>query len=248
MSIYDLLPENKKEQPQMIGVAVAKVTNNKDPDKLGRVKCKFIAKNSEDETDWIRIASFMGGKERGAFFLPEVEDEVLIAFAGGDISKPYVIGSLWNKKDKPPETNKDGKNAIKKIKTKGGSEIIFNDTDKKEKITLSTPSERKIDLDDGNKSTKITDKGDKNIIKIDSNAGMISIEGQKKLSFKAGGCKIIMDGTANSITIESSTTLKLKAQQINIEAGGSLAIKSNGMLDIKSSAVCNLKGSIVKIN
>jgi len=57
----------------------------------------------------------MAGKDRGIFFLPEVDDEVLVAFENGDINQPYVIGSLWNGVDVPPETNSDGKNDVKLI-------------------------------------------------------------------------------------------------------------------------------------
>ncbi|MGI6778040.1 MAG: phage baseplate assembly protein V [Acetivibrionales bacterium] len=248
MSIFDLFPDDKSERPLMFGVTVAVVTNNKDPDKLGRVKCRFIAREKEEETDWIRVASFMAGKDRGGFFLPEVDDEVLIAFAGGDISKPYVIGSLWNSKDTAPQKNEDGKNNIREIKSRSGSEFVFNDTQGKEKVIIHTPKEMEVILDDEKETMEIHDKGSKNSIKIESKSGQITLKAEKKIVLEAGNCKIEMDGNSNSIKISSGTSIKVNSQQINIESGGTFAAKANGMLDIKSSAIVKINGSMVKIN
>lgn len=248
MSIFDLLPDDKKLQPVMYGVMVAQVTDNKDPDKLGRVKCKFIAREKQETTDWIRVATLMTGKEMGSFFLPEVDDEVLLAFANGELSKPYVIGSLWNKKEKPPKDNADGKNNIRLIKTRSGSELNFNDEDKKAKITLKTPGDRILLQDDENQVTDIHDKDSKNGVKIESKNGQITIKAEKKIILKAGQCSIELDGNANSITIKSGATIKISGQQINVESGGTAEIKASGMLDVKSDAILNIKGSMVKIN
>lgn len=117
MSITDILEQKKRSDSRIYGVVVGIVTNNKDTEKLGRVKVKIPRLSGEDESNWARVTSFMAGKERGAFFLPEVDDEVLVAFEYGDINMPYVIGSLWNGKDVPPENNSDGKNNIRVIRS-----------------------------------------------------------------------------------------------------------------------------------
>jgi uncharacterized protein involved in type VI secretion and phage assembly len=117
-------------------VAVGIVTNNVDPMKLGRVKVKFPWLSDTHESDWVRIATLMAGRDRGAFFLPDIGDEVLVAFDHGDFEHPYVIGALWNGVDKPPETNADGKNNIKKIKSRSGHEIILDDSAGAEKIQI----------------------------------------------------------------------------------------------------------------
>ncbi len=81
----------------MIGVALALVVDLHDPDNLGRIKVKFpwLAQN-EQETFWARVVLPLGGNTTGLWALPEVNDEVLVAFDHGDINRPYVIGSLWN--------------------------------------------------------------------------------------------------------------------------------------------------------
>ena len=219
MNIVDLLRTDRDDAREKIyGVVIGIVTNNKDPEGLGRVKLKFPWRESEDESDWARLATLMAGSERGSFFLPEVDDEVLVAFGQGSIDQPYVIGMLWNGKDKPPETNSDGKNNIRKIKSRSGHEIIFNDDSeqKKEKIEIHTKAGHTLVLDDS--------------------AGQEKIE----IKDKTGSNSIIIDSAQNSLTITSAAQLKIKAQMIEMEAEASMTIKSSGVLTIK--------GSMVKIN
>ncbi|RLI48197.1 MAG: phage tail protein, partial [Candidatus Thorarchaeota archaeon] len=140
MDILESLNIKEESDDRIPGVMPGIVTNNQDPENLYRVKVKFPWLSEDNETDWIRVATLMAGPERGSFFLPEVGDEVLVAFEYGDINAPYVIGVLWNRKQKPPETNSDGKNNIRKIRSRSGHEIIFNDDDtsKKEKLEIKT--------------------------------------------------------------------------------------------------------------
>ncbi len=87
---------------QINGVVIGLVTNVNSPEKNGRIKVRFPWLDDQHETDWIRIATMMGGNGRGSFFMPEVNDEVLVAFDHGDVQFPYVIGFLWNGQDQPP--------------------------------------------------------------------------------------------------------------------------------------------------
>lgn len=221
MSLYDLLSNEEEERARtkrINGAVTGVVTNNKDPDGLGRIKIKFPWLSEESEGAWVKVASFMAGKERGGFFLPEVDDEVLVVFEHGDIDYPYVIGALWSSEDKPPETNKDGKNNIRKITSRSGHEIIFNDDDeqKKEKLEIHTKAGHKIVLDDS--------------------AGKEKIE----IIDKAGSNKITIDSVKNAINIESAMELKIKAKIVEIEGTSSLTLKS--------SAVLTVQGMPIKIN
>jgi uncharacterized protein involved in type VI secretion and phage assembly len=236
MSLLDHLTDQDEERARtkrINGVVIALVTNNKDPDGLGRVKIKFPWLSDDNESDWVRIISFMAGKERGGVFLPEVDDEVLVAFEHGDIDHPFVIGALWNGKDKPPEKNSDGKNNIRKITSRSGHEIIFDDNNqqKKEKLEIHTKAGHKIVLDDA--------------------AGKEKIE----IKDKTGSNKVIIDSVKNAINIESAMQLKIKSTKIDIEATGNLTIKGaivniegSGPTTVKSSAILTLQGALVKIN
>jgi len=217
MSLLDALNKDEKEESGKIyGVAVGVVANTKDEEGLGRVKVDLPWRGEAgDESHWARIATLMAGNGYGSFFIPDVGDEVLVAFEHGDINHPYVIGALWNGVDKPPESNADGKNNIRKIKSRSGHEIIFNDDDtaKKEKIEIHTKAGHKVVLDDSTGKEKI------------------------EIIDKTGSNKISIDSVQNSMTIESAMQLKIKANVVEIEGTSSLTLKSNAALTIQGLPV-----------
>ena len=105
MNLFDLLRDSSAREAiasRIYGVVVGVVTNNQDPEELGRVKVKFPWLSDADESDWARIATPMAGNEKGIYFLPEVDDEVLVVFEHGDLRFPYIIGALWNGQAPPP--------------------------------------------------------------------------------------------------------------------------------------------------
>ncbi|MCD4767271.1 MAG: phage baseplate assembly protein V [Methanosarcinales archaeon] len=209
MSITDILEQKKISDSRIYGVVVGIVTNNKDTEKLGRVKVKIPRLSGEDESNWARVTSFMAGKERGAFFLPEVDDEVLVAFEYGDINMPYVIGSLWNGKDVPPENNSDGKNNIRVIRSRSGHVITLDDSDGSEQI-------------------KIMDKTQKNMIIIDTKNNKISIKSDKDIELSAPNGKV---------TIEAMDLVTKSTASTKIEATSSVDVKASGNLNIKGAMV-----------
>jgi uncharacterized protein involved in type VI secretion and phage assembly len=211
--------EGQVEEAGLIkGVAVGVVTQNRDPESLGRVKVKFPWRENPDESHWARIAAPMAGVNRGTWFLPEVGDEVLVAFEAENVEHPYLVGALWNGQDNPPETNQDGANNIRKIRSRSGHEIIFNDDSqtKKEKIEIHTNGKHRIVLDDslGSEKIEIKDKTDANLIVIDS--------------------------VQRSVTIESGLSLTIKSTNINIEASATMTLKAGATLTIQ--------GTLVRIN
>jgi len=247
---YSLQTQSENNSNKISGVAVGVVTNIQDPDKLGRVKVKFLLRESEQESDWIRVASLTAGPERGIYFLPEVNDEVLLAFHHGNVEEPFIIGALWNGTDKPPEASPvaDGKVKIRKIKSRCGNEIILTDDQNKEKVEIHTPKGKKILFDDENKKIELKDDNGNNSITIDTSANGITIQANSKATIKVGSCNIEVDGSGGISINAPSSSLNLKANQINIEATSTMSIKANATMDINSSAILNIKGSMVKIN
>jgi uncharacterized protein involved in type VI secretion and phage assembly len=209
MSIAEILEQSRRQDSRIYGVVVGVVTDNKDPDKLGRVKVKIPRLSSDDESNWARVISFMGGKQMGGFFLPEVNDEVLVAFEYGDINIPYVIGSLWNGKDSPPLTNDDGKNNFRIIKSRSGHVIRLDDTDGQEKI-------------------EIVDKSENNKIIIDTKEKKISIKSDKDIEISAPNGKVTIK--ANDFEVKSQASAK-------IEASSSMDLKASGTTNIKGATV-----------
>lgn len=203
---------------RIFGVVSGIVKDNHDPDGLARVKLNFPWLAEEADSDWAKVACLMAGKERGACFLPEIGDEVLVAFEHGDVHHPYVLGALWSSEDKPCEMNQDGKNNIRKIRSRSGHELIFCDNHEagQEKIELHTRAGHKILMSDATGGEKI------------------------EVRDKSGANSILIDSVKGEISVESQMTLKIKSQQIEIEAGATMKISAGGMLEIK--------GATVKIN
>ena len=214
MSLLDLLQdEDKQESGRIQGVATGLVTNNQDPEALGRVKVKYPWREGSQESYWARIAVLAAGNDRGTLWLPEVGDEVLLAFEKGDIEHPFVIGALWNGKDKPPETNADGENNTKKIRSRSGHQITMIDKTGEESLEVKTKGGHTILLDDKAGSAKV------------------------EIKDSSGSNKIVIETTQNSLTIESGLSLKIKSQKIDIEAGASMTIKASGTLTIQGALV-----------
>ena len=176
------------------GAFPALVTDIVDPEGLGRVKIALPwspdTAGARYET-WARLATFMAGNNRGSWFIPDVDDEVLIVFVGGDPRRPYVIGCLWNGKDKPPESmDGAGKNFKKVLRSRNGVKLTMDDNDGREQFILETPGGQKLTLKDGPGAVEI----------VDSNGNSIKME-------------------ASGITITASAKVTINASQVAVSAG-----------------------------
>ena len=111
------------------GVMTGLVTENNDAEGLCRVKVSYPSHDNPLESYWARLAMPMAGNGRGLVLIPEVGDEVLVAFERGDLRFPYVLGSLWNSKERPPLSNSDGKNDKRELRFKKEAPLLFDDGD-----------------------------------------------------------------------------------------------------------------------
>ncbi len=231
----------EEKQNKMFGVVTAIVTNTKDPDKMGRVKVKYawMGEAKTIESDWARVVSFMAGNERGAHFLPDVDDEVLISFEHGNMNHPYIIGALYSTKDKVIEKNEDGKNNIKMIKSRSGHTITLDDTSGKEKFIIEDKSgKRSITFDAKEKTLDIVNsEGDMTI----SVKGDLTIKSEKKLTLEGKtGVDINSD---SAINIEGKSIKAKSSAALNIEAGSSLTAKASAGTTVQAGSSLSLKGS-----
>jgi uncharacterized protein involved in type VI secretion and phage assembly len=183
------------------GVYTALVTDVVDPDGQGRVKIRLPwapdGQGSAYEA-WARLATMMAGNNRGSWFVPDVDDEVLTIFEAGDPRRPYVIGALWNGQDAPPETmDSAGNNALKTLRSRNGVRITLDDTDGQETLTLETPGGQTLVLQDGPGAVEIRD----------SNGNTIRLE--------ASGITVT---AAAKVTINAST-MEVSAGMVTVNAG-----------------------------
>ena len=235
------------------GLALAVVTNIKDPDKLGRIKCKPVLASKEDlETDWCYVMTPAAGKGYGLFYFPNVDDLVLLGYIGNDVHRPIVLGCYWANKTNAPYKIEDGKNEVISIKTPQGSEIKLDDVKDKCKITIKTPSGAVILINDEGKALEIT--GDKeNKIKLDWKKGEIELSAKSKITLKASGTTLTLD--SSSIKGKSSSEVSFDASKIELKSkaafkaeGATAEIAAKGEAKLTASGMVTIKGGITKIN
>lgn len=187
-------------QTLMVGI----VKENKDPDGLGRVRVTCPTLTEEHESNWARVIASGAGADRGFDCLPEIDDEVLVAFEHGNIHRPYVLGGVWNGKDKPADSVDDsvsgGKVRLRTITTRTGHKLQFIEEDKggsKKGIHIKSVYGHQVYLNDSEKKIEIkTDLGQSLVlddmgqsIKM-SSKGTITIDALQKITLMVGGSMV----------------------------------------------------------
>lgn len=183
------------------GVYPALVTDIQDPDGQGRVKVRlpWSPDTGEEEYEvWARLTTLMAGADRGSFFVPDPNDEVLISFAAGDPRHPFVMGALWNGQDDPPEKmDGAGDNFIKSITSRNGVRVGLDDKDGQENLKLETPGGQSVLLKDGPGGIEI----------VDSNGNSVKLG--------TAGIDVV---TAGKVTVQAST-VEVTASMLTVNAG-----------------------------
>jgi uncharacterized protein involved in type VI secretion and phage assembly len=238
------------------GVATGIVTNINDPDSLGRVKLKFPWLHESQESDWSWVAAVGGGNQRGFMMLPEVNDQVVVAFENGDLGHPVVIGGLWSSQDALPATAiENGKVARRALRLRAGHTIEFQEDEGSNKgaIIIKTADSRQITISDNDK--KIEVKSQKHTITMDDNAGSVVVQAQTSLELKCGANKLAMtssgielSGAGGKLNIASAGVDLQANANLGLKANANCDVQANAMLNVKTSAIFNLQGSLVKIN
>ena len=190
MTPVDELVRNVRHSPptnRVYGVVTGIVSDIVDPNGQGRVKVK-LPWLADDVELWARLATLAAGPNKGTWFVPEKDDEVLIAFEHGDPRWPYVVGVLWNGSDSPPESMDGAGNNYKKVVcSRNGVKITLDDTDGQEQLILETPGGQKMTLKDGPGAVTIEDSNG-NSVKLES-AG-ITVTASAKVTVNASTAEI----------------------------------------------------------
>ncbi|MDX1654726.1 MAG: phage baseplate assembly protein V [Candidatus Competibacteraceae bacterium] len=182
------------------GVYTALVTDIVDPEGQGRVKIRLPWSPDGDGGDylaWARLATLMGGHNRGSWFIPDEQDEVLVVFEAGDTRRPYVIGGLWNGQDSPPESmDSAGNNPLKTLRSRNGVKITLDDSDGQERLHLETPGGQQLTLSDGPGTIEIADSNG-NTLTLESSG--ITLNAAAKLTIQAA----TMEVSAGMVTVNA---------------------------------------------
>jgi len=185
--------------PAVAGVVIGVVTDAADPDKMGRVKLKFPWLADDFETDWARVTMLGAGPDRGAVFIPEVNDEVLVAFEHGDFRAPFVIGGLWNGQDAAPDHDTSNGLQERTIVSRLGNKVILVDKDGSAGIRLVTA---------GGQYEIVLDEGASEVV-VKAGGGKVRIEAQQDVALEATG-KLTLKGTGG-VEITSNANVDISA-------------------------------------
>ncbi|MBD2494637.1 VgrG-related protein [Nostoc sp. FACHB-280] len=237
-----LSPQTRLQAGQTLLVGV--VSNNQDPKGWGRVRVKFPTLTEEHESNWARVVSVGAGPGRGFDCLPEVNDEVLVAFEHGDIHRPYVIGGVWNGTDAPPEAVADtvvgGKVRLRTFKTRVGHKLQFVEEDKgtKKGAYLQTVDGHNLRMNDSDKFAELETTGGHKF-RCDDSSKTISLTSTGDITVKSG-----TTGTAKKISVNGGEIALTATQKISLTVGGTsielttsgITMRTTGTLSIQAAS------------
>ena len=233
----------------------AKVMDNKDPKKLGRIRVQFLWQEEQDPnmmTPWIRIAQPYAGNEKGIFFIPEIDEEVMVDFENGNAEKPFVVGALYHSKQHPRENWYESQdNHTKIIRSRNGHTILFNDLGEGGNFRI-------YDMDKWN--YEIGCSTDEKLICLKSK-GNIELYAEKNIIIKAGGNienyagwdmlnlagNDIRSHADNEIYAEAETDVSIYAsQEVIMKGDASVSIESDGSIKIEARTTLTEKASSIE--
>jgi uncharacterized protein involved in type VI secretion and phage assembly len=223
------------------GVHYGIVCQNKDPDNLDRVKVRlpWLDKGDVDQTHWAQLLTPMEGKKFGWYTLPDIDDVVVVMFIGGDIAQPVIVGGVWSKPDSPPEQNEDGKNNFRGYRSRSGSRLILDDSDKV-KVVIADKTGKNV-LGMGAFDSAGSGPNACGVFKPpmsgDGGVSVSTMEGKLEITCKDG--KLTIDAQQN-IKINAKTT-------IDIKAGGDLKAEGSSGAKLSASDNSNYDGAKVDI-
>lgn len=255
------------------GLVIGIVTNNQDPDKLGRLKVKFPWLSDEVESDWARAAYPMAGPSRGFWWMPEIDDEVLVGFQHGDPSYPFVIGSLYNGVDKPPKIdditstfggtgydhgaydasgrdfNEDGKDDLRFIRSRSGHLIVLDDKDGDERVVVTDMTgKHRIEIHTADSRLVITSEdGDIELIAQETillRCENLVTESRNDTTMDVGNDMTITVGNDQTVDVTNKITRKTKNSDISETSGMALNFESKMGTKVKAGMNLDMEAGI----
>lgn len=210
--------ELDRNRPRIDGVVPGVVTDVRDCKGLGRVKVRFPSLSDRVESAWAKVAVPWAGQDRGSYFVPEVDDEVLVSFRHGDVRYPYVVGFLWSQKATPPGTGTPpapGTQPVQSaLRSRSGHLLAFDDGDGQERLTVQCHSGHRVVLDQQGISLRV------GVDEADAVSVVIDAEG-KRVTINAPRGNIAIRATEGTVAVDA----------------GDIALRSTGALNIKGSPV-----------
>jgi uncharacterized protein involved in type VI secretion and phage assembly len=198
------------------GVVIGVVRNLDDPAGEGRIQVEFPWLAEGGISSWAPIATLMAGNERGSFFMPEIDDEVLVAFEHGDFDHPFVVGFLWNGEQRPPQSDINA--SVRRLRTVSGHTLEFDDNGGQERVLLVTAGGHEIELKDSAPASITIKTSGGQEVKLSDTPASISIK-------TTGGNEISVSDAPPGITFNvSSGMVNLNCMQASLSASAILNV------------------------
>jgi phage protein D len=226
------LASARTERPWRHGCVVGVVTNNNDPEGLGRVRVRYPVLGSDHEGWWARVTAPAAGTRRGLLMVPQTGDEVLLAFEHDDDEHPYVVGSVWNGTAKPQELARlDGSFALRSDK-----QVVVEAAD-----AMSLTSDKTMTFSSaGNAKLTTSERSG------DGPPGNVNVEAKGATTVKAGTDVKVEGG--KEVAVNGGGEIKVAAgSQVTIQGGGSVSLKAGGALEIQATGVVRISGSQIML-
>lgn len=223
-------------------VVIGLVKDLDDPAGEGRVRVSFpwLPGDGEPLSGWAPIVRSMAGKERGFYYMPELEDEALVAFEFGDVDHPYVVGFLHNGVDLPPDDDIDIH--VRRIKTVSGHILEFDDRSGEERIRLESQSGHKLTMDDAVGTITLMTTGGQQL-HMEDQPGKITLETNS-------GTKLELNDLPSSVKVSTTS-----GATVEITASGGLSVTAPTTLEItclsatvNATATCSVTSTMVSVN
>ena len=240
----------------------ALVTDNNDPKGLGRVRVKFYWMEDGEKAPWLRIASPHGGDGKGMYFIPEVGEEVIVAFEGNSPTKPFVLGMVWHGKAKTNFANSG--NDVKALQTRSGIMIVMDDDAGSLHVADAKGNDMKMngdgDINITSSENIVLTCGDAKIeMKKDGTINItgkeVTINATDKAAMKSGSSSFTADGQGSEAamksmksTVSGDTEVAVKGLKVGIKADTNIEVKASAQASIEASAQVAVKGAMITLN
>ena len=271
MGLFDIIDDIAEKQAaktetgdnRVFGVMVGTVAQNYDTTMPGRLCVSLPSRDEGNQLRWARLALPYGGKEWGIYFMPEVGDQVLVAFEQGNIERPYVVGCISKTKDQFLSKTANQLNSNKRIVTHNGNAIEFEDNEGEganDKITIRTAgrdqnTEHSITLDNKKHTITITDQAGENQIMMNTTNGQMEITAKTKLTIKVGeNITLTMNGSSGvtqldtkDFRVSASNGIKQEAVKSLNLSGGNAKLEGTSNVKLSSNGPATVEGKPIKI-
>jgi phage protein D/phage baseplate assembly protein gpV len=251
-SLFGLSSGPGSPDRRISGVVVGQVSDAKDPQDAGRVRLTFPWMSDDYVSDWARLLQPGAGKDRGSLVVPEVGDEVLVAFEQGELRRPYVLGGVHNGVDTPPAGEGslvDGSSGAinrRSFVSRTGQRLDFHDAANGARGVRIMTGDKKLKLDLDEKATRITVHSDGSVV-IEATKGVTVDAGSDKIeltggsiSLKASSGGVSIDGGSGDVKVKSNAGVSVKGMTVSVDG--------SAQTEVKGGSMCSVSAQLVKIN